>query len=285
MLTVKNLNKTYSDGTQALKEVNLELPSGMIGLLGPNGAGKSSLMRTLACLQHADSGSITFNDIDVLNSPNTLRSVLGYLPQYFGVYPHMSCQALLEHIAVLKGLSHAEIKQQTSELLDITNLTQAANKKVSRFSGGMRQRFGIAQALLGKPQLLIMDEPTAGLDPLERERLHDVLVNVSEQKLVLLSTHIVEDIENLCHHAALINKGTITDSHSISQLINPLNDSVWTVPIDSVLPDTSVVLNKQYHFGQPSLRVFNKTSPCVDAIPVSACLQDRYFLEQSEAMA
>lgn len=285
MLKIKKLNKTYSDGTQALRGINLALPSGMIGLLGPNGAGKSSLMRTLACLQQADSGDITFDGIDVFQSPTALRSVLGYLPQYFGVYPHMSCQSLLEHLSVLKGLSSTKMKQQIPELLEITNLTKVANKKVSDFSGGMRQRFGIAQALLGSPKLLILDEPTAGLDPLERERLHDVLVAISNDKLVLLSTHIVEDIENLCHHAALMNNGSITDSNNIQQLIDPLQNSVWSVSMEQRLPDSAVILNKHYHFGQPSLRIFSDKKPCTDAIEAKACLQDRYFLELSKGVA
>ena len=281
MLKINKLNKTYSDGTHALREINLDLPCGMIGLLGPNGAGKSSLMRTLACLQSPDSGEVTFDDINVFQSPITLRRVLGYLPQYFGVYPHMSCQSLLEHMSVLKGLSAETVKQQIPELLEITNLTQVAKKRVSDFSGGMRQRFGIAQALLGSPKLVILDEPTAGLDPLERERLHDVLVTISKDKLVLLSTHIVEDIENLCHHAALMNKGAITDNNSIQQLIEPLQDSVWIVPIEQQLSDSSIVLNKHYQFGQPSLRVFSEEKPCVNATSAKACLQDRYFLELS----
>lgn len=282
MLSITDLNRTYADGTRALKNISLELPSGMIGLLGPNGAGKSSLMRTLACLQKADSGDIVFNNIDVFANPNGLRKVLGYLPQYFGVYPNMSCQAMLEHMSVLKGISRAAMKQQIPKLLRITNLTNVAKKKVSTFSGGMRQRFGIAQALIGNPQILILDEPTAGLDPLERERLQEVLVSVSQNRLVLLSTHIVEDIENLCHHAALIINGEIIDNADIQVLISPLHGNVWSAPIDSNIPTTAVVLNKHYQFGRPYLRVFSQEQPNEYAKLIDACLQDRYFLEISQ---
>ncbi len=251
----------------------------MIGLLGPNGAGKSSLMRTLACLQHSDSGEIHFNGIDIQQSPHHLRQSLGYLPQYFGVYPHMSCQALLEHMAILKGLNKSQINKQIPELLEITNLSYVARKKVSTFSGGMRQRFGIAQALLGDPKLLIMDEPTSGLDPLERERLHDVLVNISKDKLVLLSTHIVEDIENLCHHVALMMDGKIIDNDRVQMLIKPLQGSIWSSRAESTLSNDAIILNKNYRFGVPSLRVFSKTKPCIDAKSLEANLQDRYFFE------
>jgi ABC-type multidrug transport system ATPase subunit len=279
MLTINNLNKTYNDGTHALRNISLTLPSGMVGLLGPNGAGKSSLMRTLACLQLPDTGQIEFNDINIIESPTALRSVMGYLPQYFGVYPNMSCLALLEHMAILKRLDKQTRQQQIPELLELTNLTDVAHKKVATFSGGMRQRFGIAQALLGNPKLLIMDEPTAGLDPSERERLHDVLVSISADKLILLSTHIVEDIENLCHHVALILNGEIIHHGDVKSLIAPLDGCIWQTSLATKHHDNSTIINKTYRHGVPSSRVYSQVKPAEDAILVEAKLQDRYFFE------
>ncbi len=279
MLTITKINKTYADKTHALKDVSLDLPTGMIGLLGPNGAGKSSLMRTLACLQTPDSGQMTFDGIDCLKTPDQLRQVLGYLPQYFGVYPHMTCKALLEHMAILKGVDKALRDHQIASLLELTNLTQVANKKVATFSGGMRQRFGIAQALLGNPKIIIMDEPTAGLDPVERERLHNLLVSISKEKLVLLSTHIVEDIENLCHHVALIFNGEITDSADVKSLIAPLEGFIWQTTSEPEPGCGAKILSKSYRFGLPSFRLYSKTKPAEDATLAEASLQDRYFFE------
>jgi ABC-2 type transport system ATP-binding protein len=279
MLTIKNINKKYADGTHALKDVSLHLPIGMIGLLGPNGAGKSSLMRTLACLQAPDDGQMIFDGIDLRQSPDELRKILGYLPQFFGVYPHMSCQALLEHMAILKGVDQSMSAKQIASLLALTNLTDVAHKKVATFSGGMRQRFGIAQALLGDPKILIMDEPTSGLDPVERERLHGLLVAISKEKLVILSTHIVEDIENLCHHVALLIKGEVIDSADVQTLIAPLEGYIWQTHIEPDANSGIKVLSKSYRFGEPSLRLYSKTKPTVDATLVEANLQDRYFFE------
>jgi len=279
MLTITNINKKYADGTHALNNVSLRLPSGMIGLLGPNGAGKSSLMRTLACLQTPDDGEMIFDGIDLRKHPDELRKILGYLPQYFGVYPHMSCQALLEHMAILKGVDKNQRAEQISSLLALTNLTDVAHKKVATFSGGMRQRFGIAQALLGNPKIIIMDEPTAGLDPVERERLHSLLVAISKEKLVILSTHIVEDIENLCHHVALLLKGEVIDSADVKTLISPLNGCIWQTHTEPQLENGAKLLSKSYRFGQPSLRIYSKTQPTKEAVLVEATLQDRYFFE------
>tara|TARA_R110002153_G_scaffold39181_1_gene112973 strand:+ start:8205 stop:9161 length:957 start_codon:yes stop_codon:yes gene_type:complete len=281
MLSISHLSLTYADGTQALRDINLQLPQGMVGLLGPNGAGKSSLMRTLACLQTPNKGEIHFSNIDVLNNPMALRQQLGYLPQYFGVYPHMSCYALLQHMAILKGINDkAQQKQQIEALLELTNLSSVANKNVATFSGGMRQRFGIAQALLGDPNLLIMDEPTAGLDPAERERLHALLVNISKDKLILLSTHIVEDIENLCPFVALINDGEIVESGTVQSLLTPLQANVWQ---SSIRPtDTQHILSESYRFGLPVYRILAQQQPCAEAVPVEATLQDRYFYELSQ---
>lgn len=279
MLTIKDIDKRYKDGTHALKKVSLTLDCGMIGLLGPNGAGKSSLMRTLACLQAPDVGSYSFDGENCLENPMALRQKLGYLPQYFGVYPNMSCGSLLEHIAVLKGLPTKQYKPQIDELLALTNLSSVAGKNVASFSGGMKQRFGIAQALLGDPKLLIMDEPTSGLDPAERERLHDVLVEISAQKLIILSTHIVEDIENLCHHVAMLINGEIVESADVKQLITPLANKVWAS--NTFLPNsaTQTTLSKSYKYGKPSWRIYSDQKPMANATLVEANLEDRYFLE------
>ncbi|GEA12887.1 ABC transporter ATP-binding protein [Alteromonas sp. KUL49] len=278
MLTIKNLSKTYADGTAALKGINLSLPTGMVGLLGPNGAGKSTLLRTLACIQSPDTGSIVFNGTNTLELPSALRDQLGYLPQYFGVYPNMSCFALLEYFAVLKGMTDkSSTRAQINELLELTNLKEVAKKKVTNFSGGMRQRFGIAQALLGNPNLIIMDEPTAGLDPAERDRLHDLLVTISKNKLVLLSTHIVEDIENLCHHVALINSGQIIEHGTVQSLITPLEGKVWLT--NSSPGDKANILSKRYQYGRPYFRVHSDLAPDSTAKALAPTLQDRYFLE------
>ncbi|NOU50496.1 ATP-binding cassette domain-containing protein [Pseudoalteromonas sp. JBTF-M23] len=279
MLKINNIDKKYADGTHALKDISLELSTGMVGLLGPNGAGKSSLMRTLACLQSPDSGSYHFNNINCLTSPHELRQTLGYLPQYFGVYPHMSCKKLLEHIAVLKGLNRAEFEPQIEELLTLTNLKYVENKAVASFSGGMKQRFGIAQTLLGNPSFLIMDEPTSGLDPAERERLHDVLVSISQDRLVILSTHIVEDIENLCHHVALLIKGEIVESADVQTLIAPLEGRVWQSDHAPILAGEVTVLSKNYRFGIPAWRILSEAQPTPSAQLTEATLQDRYFWE------
>ena len=213
MLEIKNLSKTYGNGVRALDDVSLSIPKGMYGLLGPNGAGKSTLMRTIATLQNADRGSIDFNGIDVLKEPAKLRARLGYLPQDFGVYPRMSARALLDHLAILKGISdNRERKRVVEGLLEQTNLAKVAKKSVASYSGGMRQRFGIAQALIGDPQLIIVDEPTAGLDPEERNRFHNLLSEIGENVVVILSTHIVEDVADLCPQMAILNQGRIAKS-------------------------------------------------------------------------
>ena len=279
MLTMTNINKTYPDGTCALNNISLNLPTGMVGLLGPNGAGKSSLMRTLACLQAPDSGSITFDDCNILQHPDALRAQLGYLPQHFGVYPNMSCQALLVHIAILKGLHKADYQPQIERLLALTNLTRVANKKVVNFSGGMRQRFCIAQALLGNPKLIIMDEPTAGLDPMERESLNNLLVDISKRRLVLLSTHIVEDVENLCHHVAIINKGCVIERGDVQTLLAPLHNKIWRTDVNPDRVSPSHILSKSYRYGQSAYRIYGDKQPNTDAVLVPATLQDKYFFE------
>lgn len=279
MLSLTHLSKTYADGTRALQQVSLELTAGMIGLLGTNGAGKSTLLRTLAGIQAPDSGSILLNGDEVLSHPQLLRRQLGYLPQSFGVYPNMSCHALLLYLATLKGLSKLEALQQIEQLLAITNLKDVAHRAVSRFSGGMRQRFGIAQALLGSPSVLILDEPTAGLDPTEREQLNRVLIGLSRQRLVLLSTHIVEDIENLCHRVALLHRGELLDFGTVAELIAPMTNKVWQCPESAALEGKAQVLGRHFSHGEITLRVFAEHQPHAYARPCEARLQDRYFFE------
>lgn len=227
-LQIFNVSKSYGNQLKALDTVSLHLSNGMFGLLGPNGAGKSSLMRTLATLQQPDSGQIFFDGIDILKDPQALRSQLGYLPQDFGVYPRITAIDMLDHLAILKGLlNKQERNQQVMALLQQTNLYQVRKRAVSTFSGGMRQRFGIAQALLGNPQLIIVDEPTAGLDPLERNRFYDLLNEIGEYKVVLLSTHIVEDVHDLCPEMAVLASGKVILQGKPGQLIARLKGQVW----------------------------------------------------------
>jgi len=232
-LKIQNLNKVYDNGVKALDNVSLSISNGMFGLLGPNGAGKSSLMRTLATLQLPDSGEVFFDGNDVLKNPQEMRTNLGYLPQDFGVYPKISASDLLNHIAVLKGLQNKnERREQVTALLQQTNLYEVKNRAVSSFSGGMRQRFGIAQALLGNPQLIIVDEPTAGLDPLERNRFHNLLIEIGEERVVMLSTHIVEDVYDLCPEMAVLANGNLILKGKPTDLTAKLNGQVWLKVID-----------------------------------------------------
>lgn len=227
-LKISQLSKTYSNGVKALDNVSIEISKGMFGLLGPNGAGKSTLMRTLATLQEADSGEAFLGDINLLKTPNEIRKVLGYLPQEFGVYPKITAEQLLNHMAILKGVCQKkERKQLVHYLLQEVNLYDHRNKKVKNFSGGMKQRIGIAQALIGNPKLLIVDEPTAGLDPGERNRFHNLLADVAENTIVLLSTHIVDDVKELCSNMAIMNKGKIICQGKPQKLIEELKGKVW----------------------------------------------------------
>lgn len=290
MLTMTEISKTYADGTSALRCLNLQAEKGMLGLLGPNGAGKSSLLRTIATLQRADSGRFQFGDIDGFSQPMQIRRQLGYLPQSFGVYPHLSCLALLDHIAVLKGVADkAQRRSQIAVLLELTNLTEVAHKSVEHFSGGMRQRFGIAQALLGNPSLIILDEPTAGLDPEERQRLHHLLVEISQTRLVLLSTHIVEDIEQLCQQVAILLAGEIVVQADTDTLVLPLSGKVWQdhSPHSSLPPD-ALVLSSVYVRGQAVRRIYlpeGTDGHDHQLLPVPATLQDRYFFELQQERA
>ncbi len=284
MLTIKALNKTYANGVQALKDVNLEIPTGLYGLLGPNGAGKSSLMRTIATLQEPDSGSIHFDGIDVMQDKEGLRRQLGYLPQDFGIYPKVSAEDLLNHFAVLKGLTRrAERKEAVEGLLRQTNLWDARKLKLGTFSGGMRQRFGIAQALLGAPKLVIVDEPTAGLDPDERNRFLNLLSEIGEQVVVMLSTHIVEDVTDLCPRMAMIVKGEVLLHGEPQAAIDMLKDKVWSKRVSkTALPEYQQrfnVLSSRLVAGQPQINVHADSQPDDGFVQVEPDLEDVYFLK------
>ncbi|NMM41326.1 ABC transporter ATP-binding protein [Pseudoalteromonas arctica] len=281
MLSINGLSKTYDNGVQALQGVDLKVGKGMFGLLGPNGAGKSSLMRTIATLQTADAGSIEFDSIDVFKDPQKLRERLGYLPQDFGVYPRVTAYDLLDHMAVLKGLDNkAQRKESVEGLLAHTNLYQHRNKAVSGFSGGMRQRFGIAQALLGDPDLLIVDEPTAGLDPEERNRFHNLLVSLGEKKVVILSTHIVEDVAELCPNMAVLAGGKILLEGNPIALTDKLQGKIWHKTMSQTeaqeLEQHLPVISKRLFAGQTILNVYSEQAP--EGFSASnANLEDVYF--------
>ncbi len=284
MLSIKQLNKTYANGVKAINDVSLDIPNGMFGLLGPNGAGKSSLMRTIATLQDPDSGSIHFNGLDVLKDKEGLRRQLGYLPQDFGVYPKVSAERLLNHFAVLKGLTgKGERKEAVEALLQQTNLWEARKRALGTYSGGMRQRFGIAQALLGAPRLVIVDEPTAGLDPDERNRFLNLLAKIGEQVVVILSTHIVEDVTDLCPRMAMIAKGTVLLQGEPQAAIETLKNRVWrrTVGQDELAAyqDRFNVLSTHLVAGRPQINVYAESRPDDGFVPVEPDLEDVYFLQ------
>ena len=282
MLSIRNLTHTYPNGVEALKNVNLDIPKGMFGLLGPNGAGKSSLMRTVATLQQPSAGSISFGDIDVLNDADAVRRVLGYLPQDFGVYPRISALDMLDHMAVLKGiLKRGERRELVDQLLHRTNLYDARKKALKSFSGGMRQRFGIAQALLGDPSLIIVDEPTAGLDPEERNRFLNVLSDVGENKVVILSTHIVEDVADLCPRMAILAGGRIILEGAPTDLMNELAGRVWRKTVERSEVDRyraeHTVISAHLNAGKSVLHVLCDTSPGEGFESATADLEDVYF--------
>ena len=281
-LTISNVSKTYPNGHEALKDVSITIPMGMFGLLGPNGAGKSTLMRTIATLQEPDSGSIRLGDIDVLAQKDEVRRTLGYLPQEFGVYPKVSAEDLLDHFAVLKGLTvRRERKAVVRALLEQTNLYDVRKKRLGSFSGGMRQRFGIAVALIGNPRLIIVDEPTAGLDPAERVRFLNLLSELGENAIVLLSTHIVEDVSELCSRMAIINAGTILMEAEPLRAIERLHGRVWK----KVLDRTEVaeheerlrVISTKLFAGRLLIHVFSNDRPDSTFDPVDVDLEDVYF--------
>jgi ABC-type multidrug transport system ATPase subunit len=281
-LQIQNLSKTYPNGVHALHEVSLAIPQGMFGLLGPNGAGKSTLMRILATLQEPDGGSARLGEIDVLRQKEKVRETLGYLPQEFGVYPKVSAERLLDHFAVLKGISdRGERKEIVHALLHQTNLYDVRKKKLGGYSGGMRQRFGVAVALLGNPRLIIVDEPTAGLDPAERVRFLNLLSELGENAVVILSTHIVEDVSELCSHMAIIDKGTILLEADPLQAVASLQGRIWRRLIEkTALADVErshSVISTKLLGGRTVVHVYSETSPGAEFDSVEADLEDVYF--------
>lgn len=281
-LSISNLSKTYKNGVKALNAINLEISEGMFGLLGPNGAGKSSLMRTIATLQQADSGSIQFNDINVFENPIALRKLLGYLPQEFGVYPNVQAHKLLNYFAGLKGItSKLDRKKIVEYVLEVTNLTDAKHRSVSSFSGGMKQRFGIAQMLLNDPQLIIVDEPTAGLDPAERKRFLNILREISKGHIVIFSTHIVEDVKELCLDMAIMNQGSILLRDSPSNASSQLDNKVWIKRLDGELSSAQEkynILSTSYNPDHSvNIRAYSDVSPGVDFTLSNPSLEDVYF--------
>jgi ABC-2 type transport system ATP-binding protein len=282
-LKIQNLSKRYPNGVEALKDVSLTIPRGMFGLLGPNGAGKSTLMRTIATLQEADSGSIRLGDIDVLKQKDEVRRVLGYLPQEFGLYPKVSAVDLLEHLAVLKGLRSSKRRREVVEaLLQKTNLWDARHRKLGTYSGGMKQRFGIAQALLGDPKLIIVDEPTAGLDPEERVRFHNLLSEIGEEVVVILSTHIVSDVSDLCRQMAIIVQGKVVFAGEPIPLIDALRGRVWVRIVGTraeaeLLESKHELINTRRLAGKIAVRVHSRQPPDTGFTSVEPDLEDVYF--------
>lgn len=284
MLSIQNLNKTYENGVHAINNLSLEIPKGLFGLLGPNGAGKSSLMRTIATLQEPDSGSVLFDGLDVHADKTRLRRQLGYLPQSFGVYPKVSALALLNHFAILKGLTdRAERQEQVEALLQKTNLWEVRKRAVSSYSGGMRQRFGIAQALLGAPKLIIIDEPTAGLDPDERNRLLNQLARISENVVVILSTHIVQDVTDLCPRMAMIGKGRVLYTGEPEAAIAGLRARIWRRSVSDAALDQYqrqfTVLTTRLIGGRSQINIFSEQKPDDGFVQVEPDLEDVYFLQ------
>jgi ABC-type multidrug transport system ATPase subunit len=283
MLTIRDLTKTYPNGVQALRRVSLDIPRGMFGLLGPNGAGKSTLMRTIATLQEADSGSIDLDGLDVLREKDRVRQVLGYLPQEFGVYPKVSAEDLLDHFAVLKGIMDGRARRETvAALLRQTNLWDVRGRKLGTFSGGMRQRFGIAQALLGNPRLIIVDEPTAGLDPEERNRFLNLLAEIGENVVIILSTHIVEDVADLCTRMAIISKGEVLLTANPKDALAALAGRVFERAIGkhelAAYEARMEVLSTRLVAGETVIHVHAESTPEDGFAAVTPDLEDVYFL-------
>lgn len=281
-LTVENISKTYPNGVEALKNVSLEITNGIFGLLGPNGAGKSTLMRTIAALQEADDGSIMLGDIDVAKDKQALREMLGYLPQEFGVYPKVSAIDLLDHMAIMKGIADAQIrKEQVESLLYQVNLWESKEQKLGTFSGGMKQRFGIAQALLGDPKLIIVDEPTAGLDPMQRNRFHNLLSEIGENVIVILSTHIVDDVSDLCNDMAIILNGELKLSGKPLELIKKIDGKVWQGLIEKdvaeTLEDDERLISKRLYMGKVKVRLLSDGEPMKGFKLNEPEIEDLYF--------
>tara|TARA_B100002019_G_scaffold270425_1_gene264004 strand:+ start:1136 stop:2020 length:885 start_codon:yes stop_codon:yes gene_type:complete len=282
MLSINQLEKTYGNGVKALDGVSLEIGKGMFGLLGPNGAGKSSLMRTLATLQEADAGTAFLNDIDILNNKEHLRQVLGYLPQEFGTYPRISALRMLDHFAVLKGVTNKGERQElVNHLLNEVNLWEVRKTAVSTYSGGMKQRFGIAQALIGDPKLVIVDEPTAGLDPQERRRFHNLLADIGEETVVILSTHIVEDVSDLCSDMAIMGKGKILANGKPAEVIAKLEGSIYSKIIDrnelKAHENNYQVLFSTLVGGRTRIHIVSEEDPGDGFAATQVSLEDVYF--------
>ena len=281
-LTIQNISKTYPNGVEALKNVSLKIGNGMFGLLGPNGAGKSTLMRTIAALQDSDEGTITVGDIDVSKDKQSLREILGYLPQEFGVYPKISANDLLDHLAVMKGIiDSTERKEVVESLLHQTNLWEAKDQKLGTYSGGMKQRFGIAQALIGDPKLIIVDEPTAGLDPMERNRFHNLLSEIGENVIVILSTHIVDDVSDLCNNMAIILNGEVHLVGEPIQLIKKLDQKVWKGLIEKSdlveIEKENDVISSRLYLGKVQARIFSESPMQNGFESVNPEIEDLYF--------
>jgi ABC-2 type transport system ATP-binding protein len=287
-LVITNLSKTYSNGVRALNDISLTIPRGMFGLLGPNGAGKSSLMRTIATLQEPDAGSIMLGDIDVLKQKDDVRKLLGYLPQEFGLYPNISAENILDHFAVLKGIANnRERAEQVKSLLNRTNLYDVRKKNVGGYSGGMKQRLGIAIALLGNPKLIIVDEPTAGLDPTERNRFLNLLGEIGENIVVILSTHIVEDVRELCSNMAIIAKGNVLLNGTPDSVVSALSGRIWKRRIEktelSLLMERHAVISSNLSSGKPLVHIYADEQPEEGFIQAEPNLEDVYFHEMYRA--
>ncbi|MDX2196969.1 MAG: ABC transporter ATP-binding protein [Cytophagales bacterium] len=281
-LQISNLSKTFANGVKALAGIDLEISQGMFGLLGPNGAGKSTLMRILATLQEADSGQVMLDQLDVLKDKSAVRQILGYLPQEFGVYPRVDAGDMLNHLALLKGvISHKERKELVDYLLHQTNLYEHRNKRISSFSGGMKQRFGIAQALIGNPLLIIVDEPTAGLDPMERNRFLNLLGEVGEHVIVILSTHIVDDVKEMCSDMAVMDKGQILYKGTTKDALLQIKGNVWETSIEKSEIETFSaqyeVLSTRLFSGKPLVHIYNDSNPGEAFVQAPENLEDFYF--------
>ncbi len=288
-LRIDQLCKTYGNGVKALDHVSLEIPIGMYGLLGPNGAGKSTLMRTVATLQDADSGTVFLGDLDVLSRKQEVRRLLGYLPQEFGVYPRTSAMEMLDHIAILKGIMNARERREVVEgMLERVNLFEHRKKAISGFSGGMKQRFGIAQALLGNPQLLIVDEPTAGLDPGERNRFYNLLSEVGENVVVILSTHIVQDVKELCTNMAIIHRGRVVYAGALAQAEQNLRGMIWQKSIARQELEEHRrayrVISTKLVAGRPLIHVLSESAPGDGFSQVEPDLEDVFFSLVNQAV-
>ena len=281
-LNIDNISKTYPNGVQALKNVSIEIGNGIFGLLGPNGAGKSTLMRTIAALQDADSGTIMLGDVDVAKDKQRLREMLGYLPQEFGLYPKVSAIDLLDHMAVMKGITDAKRrKEQVDSLLYQVNLWESKDQKLGTFSGGMKQRFGIAQALLGDPKIIIVDEPTAGLDPMQRNRFHNLLSEIGENVVVILSTHIVDDVSDLCNDMAIILNGELKLAGKPLELIKKLEEKVWQGLVEKdvaeSLKDDERLISSRLYMGKVKIRLLSDEEPESGFTISDPEIEDLYF--------